>query len=141
VSALGEAVAAAAEAVGLPLQAAWVHGSWATRRERRDSDVDVAVLCDRALDWDEVEALAGEIAARLRAGHEVDVADLYGASTVFAAQVIRTGTRLWSYGAAASWFETRALSRYMAFNFARREVLAAIGRRGTVYAAGAPTHA
>lgn len=65
-------------------------GSVALGRSRADSDVDIAVVCDRAADLD---ALYVALAPRLQTGR-LDLVDLKHAGPLLAFQVARSGRPL-----------------------------------------------
>jgi predicted nucleotidyltransferase len=70
------------------LQGVWIFGSQATGQARSGSDLDLAVLCDPALELE--RAAIGERLARLF-GTEVDLVDLASCDPVLAWEVITTG--------------------------------------------------
>jgi uncharacterized protein len=114
------------------LIAAYLFGSAANGSERRDSDVDIAVLSPTDLDEVELWQLAQTLAARL--GRSVDLVDLSRASTVMRSQIIATGVVLFDGDTAARRrFEGRAYADYVRLNEERREVLARIRSEGHVY--------
>lgn len=114
------------------LVAAYLFGSTANGRERNDSDVDVAVLGSTSVDEVELWQLAQTLATRL--GRNVDLVDLFRASTVMRSQIIATGVVLFDGDAAVRRrFEGRAYADYARLNEERREVLARLRREGHVY--------
>lgn len=107
---LASACRRAAGAFGIPLQAVYLHGSWATEFARADSDIDLGLLAATTID----PMLCLQLAARLQREMDndagVDIADLRRVDTVFAAHVVSEG---------------------------RVGILADIRQRGTIYGAGA----
>ena len=108
-------------------------GSWGTPQERRESDIDLAVLPLQPLPplvrWETAQKLAQMLS------RDVDLVDLRAASTVMRSQVIAQGERLYCRDeAAVGLFETTVFSAYARLNEERREILADIRARGSVYA-------
>ncbi len=107
-------------------------GSWGTPYARADSDVDLAVLFQGAMDsahlWDVAQNIARVI------GKDVDLVDLLQASTVMRMQVISTGKRLYcSDQMVCEQFEDYVYVAYARLNEERRDILEDIKQRGTVY--------
>jgi predicted nucleotidyltransferase len=107
-------------------------GSSATRNERPDSDIDVAVLAGGPLDpharYDVQERLASAL------HRPVDLVDLRRATTVMASQIVTTGVLLHESDAAERQrFESRVYSAYARLNEERRGILERIAAEGTVY--------
>lgn len=107
-------------------------GSWDTPQARSDSDIDLAILSEQPLSnmerWELSQKLA-QIASR-----DVDLVDLRSASTVMRLQIVAHGERIYCTDkAAASCFETAVFSGYARLNEERREILADIRNRGSVY--------
>lgn len=108
------------------------YGSAGTTHERRQSDVDLAVLPSRPLTAEERLSLVADLAEVL--GRDVDLVDLLKAPTVLRARIIADGDRLWCGDERrCAVFEDYAFSSYVRFNEERRELLADIRARGTVY--------
>lgn len=107
-------------------------GSWGTEMARAESDIDLAVLPRQPLDavlcWELGQSLA------VLAGRDVDLVDLLRASTVLRMQVISSGKRLHCADlVTVEAFEDRVFSSYARLNEERREILADVRRRGSVY--------
>jgi predicted nucleotidyltransferase len=107
------------------LLAIWMFGS-ATRGETRaDSDLDLAFLCEKALDPYAVFVLAQDLASSIL--REVDLIDLSRAPTTLRAQVAAFGRRIHTSDARrADEFEMYALSDYARLNEERREIVASM---------------
>ncbi|GAO34810.1 DNA polymerase subunit beta [Sulfuricella sp. T08] len=108
-------------------------GSWGTQQERRESDIDLAVLPLQPLPplvrWETAQKLAKMLS------RDVDLVDLRAASTVMRSQVVAQGERLYCRDeAVVGLFETTVFSEYARLNEERREILADIRARGSVYA-------
>lgn len=107
-------------------------GSWGTAAERPESDIDLAILPLQRLS----SVFRWELAQRLAslAGRDVDLVDMQSASTVLRMQVLHQGERLYCRdGDAVEKFEDSVFSSYARFNEERREILADIAARGSVY--------
>ncbi|MHB8453168.1 MAG: type VII toxin-antitoxin system MntA family adenylyltransferase antitoxin [Acidiferrobacterales bacterium] len=115
------------DAVGI-----YVFGSWGTTAERRDSDLDLAVLARWELaparSWNIAQELAGLV------GRNVDLVDLRVASTVMRTQVIAHGERLFCGDERqCTEFEDLVFSDYARLNEERAGILEDIQRRGSIY--------
>lgn len=107
-------------------------GTWGTAAERNDSDLDLAVLAPKRLAAAQSWEMAQQLAAF--AGFNVDLVDLYAASTVMAAQIISRGERLYCADEKrCAEYEDRTYSSYARLNEERREILQDIRERGNVY--------
>lgn len=107
-------------------------GSHGSTSERRDSDVDLALLGRQALDSSRVWHLKHELAIKL--GREVDLVDLATASTVLQAQVITNGERLFCADARyCESYEDYVLSSYARLNEERKGIISDILKRGSVH--------
>ena len=114
------------------LQAVYLFGSFAQGTEYEGSDVDLAVLAGESLPPQTQYALATACARRLH--REVDLVDLASANTVLLAQVIGSGRLLFARDpVAVARFEVTGLAKYCQLNEERRELLADIRQRGSVY--------
>lgn len=119
------------------IQAVYLHGSWATQWARRDSDIDLAILAEARLSFEERSIIFREIDAAFGGTSEVDVAELFHSDCVFSAQVVTKGERILAYDRdAAERFEMMALANYARLNEERMGIIADIRRRGTVYLTG-----
>ncbi len=100
----------------------YVFGSHGTGRERPDSDLDLAILSDKALDPVQLFEISNRLADEL--GKEVDLVDLTCASAVMRKEVLRTGERLIVLDPrGACEFEMLALSDYARLNEERAAIL------------------
>lgn len=71
--------------------AIYVFGSFGTKYERKDSDVDLAVLSNQKINAVALWNIAQEIAIEI--DRDVDLIDITTASTIFRHQIVATGTR------------------------------------------------
>lgn len=113
-------------------EAIYLFGSQADGTATEGSDVDLAVLVQPAPDAEVAFRAKAELAGALK--RDIDFVDLWRADTVTAAQVISTGVRIFAkipYEANA--FETFAFSRYALLNEERKDIIADIMKRGSVY--------
>lgn len=96
----------------------WLYGSRARGDHRRDSDIDLAILCDEPLDPVALFDLSGTLAARL--GAAVDLVDLRQAGDLLRVEATHRGKPLVPLTHEATLFTTHALSDYAAFAPRRR---------------------
>ena len=120
-------------AAALPdLIAVYRFGSHGSPSERSDSDIDVAILGRQPYEDARVWHLGQELAAKL--GRDVDLVDLRTASTVFRAQIITAGNRLFCADRAyCDSHEDYIFSAYARLNEERRDILSDVLRRGSVH--------
>lgn len=96
------------------LFAIYVFGSFGTKYERKDSDVDLAVLAQQPTDPVVLWNLAQEIAIAI--DRDVDLIDLKNASTVFRHVIISSGTRFYTKDETyAAFVENSYNSMYLRF--------------------------
>jgi predicted nucleotidyltransferase len=125
---------------GLIVSAVYLHGSYATPYERDESDIDIAVLSERALSLDEQIKFSVALQNELE-GRDVDLADLHRVNTVFAAQIVTSGRRVITINPEiADRFEMLTLSKYVRLNEERAEILADIKQRGRIFNTEVSTH-
>jgi predicted nucleotidyltransferase len=107
--------------------AVYVFGSAAAGRVRSDSDLDLAVLPEKAISTlllFEAKAQVAEIVNR-----DVDLIDLSSTSTVLCKEVVAGGRLLYENNAhRRAEFEMYTLSDYARLNEERAPVLAALGQ-------------
>ncbi len=113
-------------------QAIYRFGSWGTPAQKHDSDIDLAVLSSSILETVSCWELAQSLASL--AGCNVDLVDMLRASTVLRMQVLASADRLYcadDYG--VELFEDVVFSSYARLNEERRELVADVRARGSVY--------
>lgn len=113
-------------------QAIYCFGSWGTGAQRSDSDIDIAILPFKVLEpvqrWELAQTLAS------LAGRDVDLVDLLSASTVLRMQVVAHGEVLYLSNAdGVEQFADMVFSSYARLNEERREILADVRQRGSIY--------
>jgi predicted nucleotidyltransferase len=114
------------------LLALYRFGTHGSAFERKDSDIDLAILGRRPLEPGLVWSLGQELASKL--GREVELVDLAQASTVLRAQVVAYGERLFCADPGyCEPFEDYILSAYAHLNEERRGILSDVMQRGSVY--------
>lgn len=110
----------------------YLFGSAAKNRLREDSDIDIAFLTDNDVDFYECFMKAQELADIFN--REVDLINLNTSSTVFKAQVVGTGKRIYCTDETKRmYFEMRVLKSYVMLNEEREVILKKIKERRTVY--------
>ncbi len=94
--------------------AIYVFGSFGTKYEHKESDVDLAILAPTSIDSYTLWNLAQEIAIEI--DRDVDLIDLKSASTVFQHVIISSGTRFYTKDATrCAFFENSTSSMYLRF--------------------------
>ena len=114
-------------------QAIYRYGTWATAAQRRDSDLDVAVLLPHAeamrVDRWQWHLLAVKLAGAAGTEH-ADLVNLRRADTTLQAEILRTGTMVYCHDDGVRLeFETLVLSMYQKLNDERAGIRAAIVER------------
>lgn len=110
----------------------YLFGSAARNELREDSDIDIAFLTENHVDPYECFMKAQELADIFK--REVDLIHLNYSSTVFKAQVVGKGKRIYcSDNTKRMYFEMRAFKEYAMLNEEREVILKKIKERGTVY--------
>lgn len=128
---LADAVRVVREAVP-DLVVLYLFGSAPHGLRTATSDVDLAIWAERALDRTGLWSLRGDLEDVFRT--DVDVVDLWTASTVMRAQVVKTAQVLYEASLQDRCrFEMHVFSMYAHFNLERRDLLDAIQRRGSVF--------
>ena len=130
---LRRSITLAIESTGLKMLAVYLHGSYGTEYMRADSDLDLAFLSARPLAFDELMSFSAEL-QEFNSDVNFDIADLRRCDTVFVAQVVNSGVRVYTGNeTAAQRFEMTALSKYARLNEEREEIISDIKQRGSVF--------
>lgn len=102
--------------------AIYLFGSFGTKYERTDSDLDLAIFCDSLVDTVELWNLSQEIAKKIH--RDVQLVDLRQASTVFQNEIIRNEKRIFcSKPKECDRLESIYLAMYLRLNEERKEIL------------------
>ncbi len=110
----------------------YLFGSASRNELRRDSDIDIAFLTDNDIDPYKCFMKAQELADILK--RDVDLINLNTSSTVFKAQVVGTGKRIYcSDDTKRMYFEMRTFKSYAMLNEERDVILKKIKESGSVY--------
>lgn len=128
-----DAAIVAALRADLPgLRTAYRYGSAGSVYEHVDSDIDLAVLADQPLSFDELSSL--KIKLMRLTDRDVDLSDLGRLPVTLRVQIVVDGCRLFaSDPRAADEYAARTLSDYARLNEERREILEDVRRRGSIY--------
>ena len=114
------------------IKAIYLFGSQVTGLARKDSDIDIAILCSAPLSAEVCWDLSQDLAILLNC--DVDLLDLQQASTVMQAQIIYTGKKIFTANESDNaFFETYVFSDYIRLNEQRKEILLDIKKRGNIY--------
>ena len=120
---VSRAVDLVCQELGAQISGVRLFGSRAGGAVRPSSDLDLAVLPRRPLDPMKLWELAQKAAAQTHC--EVDLVDLWRASTVLQQQVVVNGTWVWvGDRPACQRFEASTLTRYGHLNRERAEIVA-----------------
>jgi len=110
----------------------YLFGSASRNELRKDSDIDIAFLTDNEIDSYKCFMKAQELADIFK--RDVDLINLNTSSTVFKAQVVGNGKRIYcSDDTKRMYFEMRTFKSYAMLNEEREVILKKIKERGTVY--------
>lgn len=113
------------------MQILYVFGSTDTAYEKTDSDLDIAILTPKRLDALFRFQLSEQIAREIH--RDVDLIDLFDASTVLRFQIVSTGRRLFCLDKnICDLFEMMVYSMYVRLNDERRDILESIKQRGQI---------
>ena len=131
---LEAAIRAVLPCLDIPIQAAYLHGSWGTEFARAESDIDLALLCQTPIDLKQQMRIAQALRLQMGISADIDLSDLRNTDTVFAAHVVGERRRLLvADRPATEQFEMLALAKYARLNEERAGILADIKARGTIY--------
>lgn len=92
-----------------------LHGSYATERSHKGSDLDIAILANQELDFDKYLGLCSKL-DNLFLGRELDCKTLHKVDSLFRYEVVRDGVLL--YGNPTDYEEFKAFT-YRAYEDAR----------------------
>ena len=118
-------------------QAIYLYGTWGTEYQRRDSDVDIAVLLPhdetKVVDFWEWHLLATEVAGKLHVEY-ADLINLHTAPVILRKEIIVADRRICCADEyAADEFEMLTISFYQKLNEERREIVENALKTGRFY--------
>ena len=100
--------------------------------ERADSDLDIAVLAEHKLGFEECLNLATRLSRLV--GRDVDIVDMRTIPVTLRVQIAASAARLYASDTSRTGeFESRAFSDYARLNEERRGILDDVRRRGRIY--------
>ncbi len=100
----------------------YIFGSMVKNRVRNDSDIDIAILTEKQIDEYKLYMISQQLADELK--REVDIVDLRKASTVFKAEILRTGKLIYnSDNPEKMHFQLGILQDYVFLNERRQEII------------------
>ncbi len=103
----------------------YIFGSMVKSRVRDDSDIDIAILTDKQIDEYKLYMVSQQLADQLK--REVDIVDLSKASTVFKAEILRTGKLLYNSDNMIKMdFQLNVLKQYSLLNEERKRIVSRI---------------
>ena len=118
--------------LGESLEAVYIFGSQASGNATEESDLDLAVLCNRPVTAEIFFAAKTELSYQFKC--DVDLIDLRQADTVTRALIVSTGELILApHPSKIAHFETVCLSAYALLNEERAEILRDISSKGTIY--------
>ena len=103
----------------------YLFGSVAENRQTANSDIDIAVHCDRKLNSIEHWDIAAKLAESL--GKSIDLVDLITTSVVMRMQITSKGICLYDPHHYADEFTMITMSMYQNLNLERAEILSRFG--------------
>ena len=107
-------------------------GSYGTKNQRRDSDLDLAILCKHSPSTMMIWELAQELAIQINC--DVDLLDLSKGSTVLCYEVVTTGRCLYYNNESdRNKFEMFILRDYLDYKELLNSLINDIKKRGRVY--------
>ena len=118
-------------------QAIYLYGTWGTEYQRRDSDVDIAVLLPheeaKGVDSWEWHLLATEVAGKLHVEY-ADLINLRTAPVILRKEIIAADRRIYCANEyAADEFEMLTISFYQKLNDERRGIVESALKTGRFY--------
>ncbi|MGE3920898.1 MAG: nucleotidyltransferase domain-containing protein [Gammaproteobacteria bacterium] len=109
----------------------YLFGSYGTQRQTDDSDIDIAIFCEKKIPELLLWNVQQELAVALN--RDVDLVDLLSIDTVFAFQILSTGTCvLASNKNEDNRLQMQIGSEYLRLNEGREAILKDIKKRGQI---------
>ena len=126
------AIVATLQAALPGLQSVYRYGSAGGAFARADSDVDLAVLANRPIPFDELSRLTVEL-MRI-SGSDVDLNDMRRLPVTLRVQIVAEGCRLFAADVGtADEYAAHTLADYARLNEERKFILNDVRRRGSIY--------
>ncbi len=126
------AMVAAVRACVPGARAVYRYGTAGGEFERQDSDVDIGVLAEGGIGFDELLRLSAALSTVT--GRDVEVVDMQSIPVTLRVNIVAGGVRIFARGTAdAEEFDSRAFSDYARLNEERMAILEDVRARGTVY--------
>ncbi len=114
------------------VQAIYRYGSAASKYERHDSDIDIAILASHPVPFQEMTKLAAMLMDLTE--REVDINDMKKLPVTLRVQIILQGERIFCKDrVAAETYDTHTLSDYVRLNEERQFILKDILQREQIY--------
>ncbi len=114
------------------VQAIYRYGSGGSMYERKDSDIDIAILANQILSFQETTELAAILTGLT--GRDIDLHDMRNLPVTLRVQIVLQGTRLYcAEPVVAESYESHTLSDYVRLNEERRLILKDIQQREQIY--------
>ncbi len=114
------------------VQAIYRYGSAGSKYERPDSDIDIAILANRIVPFQEMTKLA--VTLMDLTGRDVDLNDMRKLPVTLRVQIILQGARIFCKDqVAAETYDTHTLSDYVRLNEERQYILKDIQQREQIY--------
>lgn len=114
------------------VQAIYRYGSAGSAYERRESDVDIAILAKAIVPFQTMTELAEEL--RNVTEREIDLNDLQKLPVTLKVQIVLQGKRIFCRDkVAAEMYDTHTLSDYVRLNEERQYILKDIQQREQIY--------
>ena len=106
----------------LNIKLIYIFGSFGKYIERKDSDIDFAILTEKKIDEYRLFMISQKLADVLK--KEIDLVDLNSASAVFRAEIVRKGKLIYySDNLVRMDFQMKTLRDYARLNEERKEIL------------------
>jgi len=114
------------------VQAIYRYGSAGSKYERPDSDIDIAILANRIVPFQEMTKLA--VTLMDLTGRDVDLNDMRKLPVTLRVQIILQGVRVFCKDqVAAETYDSHTLSDYVRLNEERQYILKDIQQREQIY--------
>jgi len=114
------------------VKAIYRYGSAGSVYERQDSDIDIAILIDHVVPFQDMMKLTSKLMAAT--GRDIDFYDMKKYPVTLRVQIVLEGNRIYSKDLiAAETYDTHVLSDYVRLNEERRLILKDVQQREQIY--------